>query len=133
MIDPDFGFDDFEDGFDDPGDDASEDFFDERNFEGEDFSHSHEHSEEESLFREIEEEIQNIRTESMGAAFAFAEMIAGNDEERYSLNERTDQENWNEAIRLESLRGSGKRRKKLRPFEEMINDILDGKRGLFDK
>lgn len=127
-----FTEDDFEDDYYDPRDDDGEDYMDDVGPIHDEFEDTEE--EPEDIEELVEREIDGLRAEEMGMAFAFADIMSGRDEEkRYDLNERTDEENWNEAIRLESLRSGNKdKKKKLRPFERMIDDILDGRRGLFD-
>lgn len=64
-----------------------------------------------------------------GMAFAIAEGFI-RDEERELLDENTDKENWEEAMRLNPVnRGT---RVNLRPFEQYIDDICKGKRSLFE-
>ena len=58
------------------------------------------------------------------------------DEEKgkqYDVDENTDKENWEEVQKLVALETRHERRgKKLRPFEQYVNDICSGKRSLFD-
>jgi hypothetical protein len=84
--------------------------------------------------------------DAMGSAFAFGEMMSGEEREQAELNhieeeilekefdvdENTDAENWEKAMRLTSLSSRHSYRKALRPFEQYVDDICKGRMPLFD-
>lgn len=92
--------------------------------------------EEEVARDDIVEEVRNefLNATSAGMAFAFAEEIASSkSKSKYDLNEDTDAENWLEASRYIKASSKNRRQKgKLRPFEQMVDDICKGRRSLFE-
>ncbi len=93
-----------------------------------------------------------LSAEGMGMAFVLAEEMR--DEERAyvdqlaeeiadqlstekserseDIDEETDKKNWEKVMKLASLQSRHRDRSKLRPFEQYIDDICKGRRGLFE-
>ena len=136
-----FGHDDFDDMFDDPSSDASEDYDDD---EGYSRPESDEYNSDD-IMAEIEQEIREseqndgISATEIGLVGSFVAHVA--DKNQYDLDENTDKENEEAVKKLISLKEKEEKRTrsklrpyngKLRPFERYVQDILDGKRSLFD-
>ena len=83
-------------------------------------------------------DILDLGPDKMGIALALAEEIAEErasryweTEDQYDLDENTDKENWERAMKFTSLNNRHKKIK-LRPFEQYIDDICKGRRPLFE-
>jgi hypothetical protein len=84
--------------------------------------------------------------EEIGLAFALAEELYGDECQSYELekefdqeldrafevDEDTDRDNWEKAMKISSLQSRHGSRKRLRPFEQYIDDICKGRRPLFE-
>jgi hypothetical protein len=115
----DFGFGDYmEDGYDEDG--LIEEL--EAEFE-EDLSMD-------DLEHELEEDLGGLDAADIGLAMSFADHLASRD---YEVDENTDRENWEAVKKLVSLQSRHQQpKKKLRRFESYVQEILDGKRSIFD-
>jgi hypothetical protein len=49
------------------------------------------------------------------------------------IDEDTDRTNWEQVMRMSSLQSRHKGRKRLRPFEQYVDDICKGRRPLFEE
>jgi hypothetical protein len=76
--------------------------------------------------------------EEIGLAFALAEELHEEFDREINLDlevdvdEDTDRENWEQAVKLSSLQSRHGKRKRLRPFEQYVDDICKGRRPLFE-
>lgn len=67
----------------------------------------------------------------MAMAFALSDEIRDAERKNYDIDENTDGENWEKAEKLAALSTRHKRGRKLKPFEQYISDICEGRRPLF--
>lgn len=67
----------------------------------------------------------------MGMAFAFAETVIDAERKKYDVDENTDQDNWNRVNEVLSLESRHTSKQQLRPFEQYISEICNGRRPLF--
>jgi hypothetical protein len=76
--------------------------------------------------------------EEMGLAFALAEDLHEEFDREVNLDrgvdidEYTDRENWEQATKLSSLQARHGEKRRLRPFEQYVDDICKGRRPLFE-
>ncbi len=76
--------------------------------------------------------------EEMGLAFALAEELHEEFDRDIDLDlgvdvdEDTDRKNWEQATKLTSLQARHGERRRLRPFEQYVDDICKGRRPLFE-
>lgn len=76
--------------------------------------------------------------EEMGLAFALAEELHEEFDRDIDLDlgvdvdEDTDKRNWEQAMKLTSLQDRHGEKRRLRPFEQYIDDICKGRRPLFE-
>ena len=137
-IDPDFFFDDMREEF---GEDEYDDY--DSIIDEEDLFDRIDNDLDDIYLEEFPEEVVERSTTSndplsnaelAGMAFAFgAEMRDEERKRKYDIDEKTDKENWDKAMRLTSLQSRHTtKKKKLRPFEQYVDDICKGKRPLFE-
>jgi hypothetical protein len=76
--------------------------------------------------------------EEMGLAFALAEELHEEFDRDIDLDlgvdvdEDTDRKNWEQATNLSSLQARHGEKRRLRPFEQYVDDICKGRRPLFE-
>lgn len=72
--------------------------------------------------------------DTIGLALAVADGLVRDSERRkYDLDENTDKENMAKAMEYCSPRYRTRSSKKLRPFEQYVRDICEGRKSLFDQ
>lgn len=113
-MDPDY-YDGFEDAYDDGFEDGQESVYD-----------TFDQIVDDGWFDEIphdrDDNMQLDGTE-MGMAFALASEMAESDC-HYDVDEKTDQENWDKAMRVTPLSSRHETRSNLRPFEQYVHDYI---------
>ena len=82
---------------------------------------------------------ERMGPEEVGLAFALAEELHDEDFDpeldlntEVDIDEDTDRENWEKASKISSLQARHGERRKLRPFEQYVDDICKGRRPLFE-
>lgn len=89
-----------------------------------------------ALQEELAEEVNYMSNSApsatlMGVALALADEVTS--EGKMAVDENTDRENWAKAMRMQSIRdGAAYSNKKLRRFEQYVDNICKGKQSLFE-
>ena len=120
-----------------------DDFYDDWESEEGDEDLYHEDTEtEEDLFDTIAKDIgaddaddtADFGPDTIGLAMAVADgLVRDSERKEYDLDENTDRENMAKAMEYCSPRYRPRSNKKLRPFEQYVRDICEGKKSLFSE
>lgn len=75
---------------------------------------------------------RDLNAMHMGMAFALGEEIAEANRKNYEVDELTDAENMESVVRITALENRHTKKQNLRPFEQYVDDMLNGRRSIYE-